>query len=249
MKNKIIALLLILTSYKLSAKNDSTSVIKSGIGITLSPMLSMPIYKYSSLYYYNSNRIKYYPGFSFLAGASGNLVVSKKHKLYLGIDLGFLTNSGTQKNLPNATLVTIGPNGSVTYQTLNYYNITSRFNYLYLAASLQKVIVKVSKKMFLFAGIGAQFNYNYSIRSSTQNMVDYNGNNIDRVYHESGAGIGQYWSVSAFAKVGLMANLTQHLSFFAAPVFYYDLNPNVLFKKNYAQFNSGGINLQLIYAF
>ncbi|HTA62436.1 MAG TPA: hypothetical protein VK835_08270 [Bacteroidia bacterium] len=249
MKNKLIVLLLIIASFKLNATNDSTtvtkindstSVIKNGIGITVSPMLAMPYYKSSSTLY---------PGFSFAAGVSGNLVLSKKHKLYLGVALGYLTNSGIQKNIPNVYSVTISPNGNVTYTNQGYFSTSTRFNYNYLALSLQKVVAKISAKMYLFAGIGAQLNYNFTIRQSTKNRVDYNGNNLDSTYHWSGVDISQNFSASAFAKIGLMTNLTQNLSFFVAPVFYYDLNPQVLFKNNNARFNNLGINLQLMYAF
>jgi hypothetical protein len=238
MKKHLIILLLIVVSDNLSAQNDSTSIIKNGVGITLSPMLSMPISRYNQ---------SQFPGFSATAGISGNYAISKKHKMYINAELGYTNNSMIQKNIPTFLLLT--PAGSVPYSRTTYFSINRRYNYAYLAISVQKVILKFSEKLFLFAGIGAQLNYNYSIAEKTNGMLDYNGNNIDRTFHSSGASVSQNFSVSAFAKVGIMANISKRLSCFAAPVFYYDLNPKVLFKHNDAEFNNIGINLQLIYAF
>ena len=241
MKNKLLSLLLILTTYTLSAKNDSTSIIKNSIGITLTPMLCMPID--GTINPYGSPPPS---NFSYAAGISSNLVVSKKHNLFIGIDLTYSYCSVTQKNIPN--FITLNSFGGSPYSPTGYFSMTSKYGFICLAPSIQKVIAKLGKKVFLFGGIGMQFNYNIALTQATQNHLDFSGNNIDRTTHQNGTG-GNNLALAAFAKVGIMTNLTQRLSFFAAPVFYYDLNPKIIFRNNNTEFNNLGINLQLMYAF
>jgi len=244
MKIKFIALLFIATCFnvhKLTAQTDSTSVIKNSIGISLSPMLCMPIDGAISPYSTPPPS-----NFSYAAGISSNLVVSKKHKLFIGIDLTYAYCSVTQKNIPN--LITLNSFGGTAYAPRGYFSMTSKYNFICLAPSIQKVIAKLGKKVFLFGGIGMQFNYNIALTQSTQNHLDYSGNNIDYTTHQNGTG-GNNLALAAFAKVGVMANLTNRLSFFAAPVFYYDLNPKIIFRHNNTEFNNLGLNLQLMYCF
>ena len=240
MKIKLILFLTILVLYKLPAQNDSTSSLKNGIGLSLSPKLSMEI---------NTNNQSQYACFSAAAGISGIFVISKKRKLFLNAELGYTNNGKLQKNIPNFVVVIPGSGSQHSYGPTSYFSFYDRFNYIYLAISIQKAFLQLGKKVFLFGGIGAQLNYNYSIFEKTKGHLDYNGNNIDITYRASGLSISQFFSVSAFAKVGISAKLTNHLSCFASPVFYYGLNPKILFRKNFSDFNNLGINLQLIYNF
>ncbi|HTA60908.1 MAG TPA: hypothetical protein VK835_00570 [Bacteroidia bacterium] len=240
MKNKCITLFFItvcLQAHTLVAKNDSTSVIKNGIGISVGPMLSIPT---------NVNQNNY-ANFSVVSkgglGASAalceNIVLSKKQNFYLYTELGYQTIAFTNTYT----------NGSVntTYNSLVASKDIYQDNYGYFQLSLQKVLFHVAKKFGLFIGVGGQASYNYSSSSTlVETVVTANGQTTTNTYYgassiHSGYSQNQL-QASALARIGFLINPVKHLSINIAPVFNYSVYHN-------NSYNTFGLNLQLLYNF
>jgi len=240
MKNKFIALLFIATCFNthtLTAKNDSTSVIKNGIGISIMPMLSMPTYVNQSNYY--NNTLKGSIGGT--AALCQNIVLSKKQNFYLYTELGYQTNAYIN-NLPGGLFV--GGN-SATVKVIN------RNSNGYFSLSLQKVIFHISKKLGMFAGVGAQISYCYATSQIVEQAVNNNGQVTTNTQTYTSNNIPQQnqWAAAAVARVGFFVNPTKHLSLNIAPVFYYGISPQYIFTQNNPGYNSLGLNLQIMYCF
>jgi len=248
MKNKFIALLYIvvcLQAHTLTAKNDSTSVIKNGIGISVAPMLSAPSFVNSSNY--SSNYLKAGVGGS--AALCENIVLSKKQNFYLYAELGYQTSAYIDNNVPS---VLYTPSSSNINQTnLSHFTLIDRYNYGFFSLSIQKVLFHFGKKVGVFAGLGAQVNYCYSTSTLAKNLLDTTGKNISSSLSSTSYSVpaNNQWSASAVARLGLMLNPLKHLSLNIAPVFYYGLSPKYIFTNNNPGFNSFGLNVQIIYSF
>jgi hypothetical protein len=249
MKNKFVALLFIaacLQAKTLSAKNDSTSVIKNGMGISVAPMLSMPSFVNQSNYASNATK----GGFGASAALCQNIVLSKKQNFYLFLELGYQTSAYINNNVPN-TLFLINANGNVNYNNQSTFSLVNRFNYGFFSLSIQKVLFHFGKKVGIFAGIGAQVSYCYSYSQVAKNLLDTTGKNISSNYSTTSYSVPQdnQLAAAAVARLGLMLNPVKHLGINIAPVFNYGLNPKYLFEKNNPGFNSLGLNVQIMYNF
>ncbi|HXU27806.1 MAG TPA: hypothetical protein VN698_11295 [Bacteroidia bacterium] len=236
MKNKFIALLFITLSLQTIAKNDSTSVVKNGIGISIAPMFSMPTDPNGNLY---GNSTKGSIGGT--AALCQNIVLSKKQNFYLYTELGFQTYAYINNYAGYSS-------GSLTSSP---YKFVERTNYGYFSLSLQKVIFKISNKLGMFVGIGAQASYCYSQSLTLEETYIVNGQTKTNIYTNSSYHISpdNQWAAAGVARLGFMVNPVKHLSLNIAPIFYYGLNPNLVFKNNNLGYNSLGLNLQIMYSF
>ncbi len=213
-----------------TTQKDTIFTIRNGIGLTLSPLYSMPTMNYGHL-------IKGAVAGSI--GLSGIFRINKKRNIYLSTELGYLNNGAMNKNIPNTTSL-ISNNGTVNYNNITYYTTITRFNYVYLSLTLQKTIFKFSHGLSLFAGFGAQVNYCYLITNRSKNLVDSNGKNLDY----SIKSVSQKYSESIVVNLGIVKNNSKRIFTIVSPQFYYGLQ-----KKNANGFNSVGINLKLLYNF
>jgi len=221
MKNKIITLLYIALSlqvYTLSAKNDSTSVIKNGIGLSVAPMLSLPANPNGNLY---GNVTK--GGIGGMAALCENIVLSKKQNFYLYAELGYQTYAYVDNyaGFSNGNFIS------------SPYKLFQRTNYGYFSLSLQKVLFHFGKKLAVFIGVGAQASYCYSTSLTLEEISTVNGQTQTNTFTFSSNHISPdtQWAAAGVARVGLMINPIKHLGINIAPVFNYGLNPNVVFKK------------------
>lgn len=249
MKNKFITLLFVVVCVQaqtLLAKNDSTSVIKNGIGLSIAPMISAPSYVNGSNY--NNNYLK--AGVGGTAALCENIVLSKKQNFYLYAELGYQTSAYINNNIPN-TLFIVNANGNVNYNNLSHFSLINRYNFGYFSLSIQKVLFHFGKKLGVFAGVGAQINYCYSTSQVVKNLLDTTGKDISSHYSTTSYSVPQniQWSAAAVARIGLMANVTKHLALNIAPVFNFGLNPKYIFTNNNPGFNNFGLNLQIMYSF
>jgi|GEM_PF-1385358 len=249
MKNKFVAGLCIavcMQAHTMLAKNDSTSVVKNGIGISVAPMLSAPSFVNGSNY--SSNYLK--AGVGGTAALCENIVLSKKQNFYLYAELGYQTSAYINNNVPN-TLYLVNANGNVNYNNLTHFTLIDRYNYGYFSLSIQKVLFHFGKKVGVFAGIGAQVNYCYSTSTLAKNLLDTTGKNISSQFSSTSYSVptNVQWSASGVARLGLMLNPLKHLNLNIAPVFNYGLNPKYVFTSNNPGFNSFGLNVQVIYSF
>ena len=240
MKNKFITLLYIalsLQAYTLIARNDSTSVIKNGIGLSITPMFSMPVYVNQN------NYVNYTTKGS--VGAMGalcqNIVLSKKQNFYLYTELGYL-GSAYINTIPGAFY---GNSNSVSLKFIE------RTNNGYFSLSLQKVLFHINKKFGLFAGVGAQISYCYSLTETVEQVTNTNGKTATNTQSTTSYDVPKHnqLAAAAIARIGFLINPTKHLSLNIAPVFYYGLNPKFVFKDNQPGYNSLGLTLQVMYNF
>jgi hypothetical protein len=241
MQKRLIAIILIfnLTNCMLTAQTDSTFAIKNGIGLTLSPLYSMPTNNY-----HNSIKDEFAGG----GGLNYIFSINKKRSSYISAELGYLNNAYIISHIPN-TINLVSNNGTVNYNNITYFDNIVRYNYFYFALSFQKTIFKLSKSLFLFAGIGAQTNYCYLYTSSSKDLTDANGKSADFHNNYTGNSIPEKYSGYLVAKIGLMKTISKKISFSFSPVFQYGLNPSLVFTQNNIGFNNAGVNFQLLYSF
>lgn len=228
---------LFLQARTLNAKNDSTSVIRNGLGINIAPIFSLPTFVNQNNY--QQNAVK--GGIGFTAALCHNIVLSKKHNLYIYNELGYMQNAYADQ-VPAVVV-----NGNTNSASVKF---ATSYSSAYFSLSIQKVLFKISNKLGIFLGVGAQASYLFGITQVVE-YVDANGNKNTQTYTSSGSNINQdyQWAAAALARLGFVATPVKHLSISAAPIFYYGLNPNLVFKNNQPGYNSFGLNLQLMFNF
>jgi hypothetical protein len=230
------------------AQNDTTVIIRNGIGLTVSPLFSV-----------NEDRATYYNvmqgRITGSAGITGTFVINKKYNISLSAELGYKQNSWLLKDLPNTTSL-IDSEGNIHYDRITYFEQIEKLNYIYFSTSVNKIIYKFSKKFFLLGGAGIQAGYFYSEIKESKNCTDYFGNNNNFKYSYSGTDINQHYTAALLGRVGVQKNFLDKFSLMVTPCFSYELIPVSLYLNSTThasdekiKFYNTGINFQLLYNF
>ncbi len=168
-------------------------------------------------------------------------MLSKKQNFFLYTELGYQSTAYAHQ-VPVISLGN-GNSGSYSFYQKNKYG--------YFSLSMQKVVLKISKKVNMFVGIGAQLNYCYSITQTTNEIDNINGKTINNNLINTTYNIPQQnlWAAAGVIRVGLLANMAKHLTLNITPVFYAPLNPKYVFVQNNPGYYCLGLNLQIMYGF
>jgi hypothetical protein len=232
---------LLANTNNLTAKNDSTSLVKNGIGLSFAPMYLLPTNNNGNNLFGSSNTTRSTVGTT--VAICQNIVLSKKQNLYLYTELGGQTNINSYTATQNSQSTNINVYSSV--------KLIDRTHYAYFSLSLQKVLFSVSKKVGLFAGIGAQINYCLLTSEKLDETFTYGGQTQTNNYSSTNNNIPSQnrKAASGIARIGVLISPVKNLAINLAPVFYYALNPTLVFKQNNISYNSLGLNLQILYSF